>query len=134
MLTTTDNSSTEQRRLADYPGLASLRLNDTDLAELSQQGFICREKRDGRIYHKLRFRRRGKQAVRYIGNPGRAAAVERELLDLQTETATRRELNAVVKVANKMLRDSKTQLEPILASHGFAFHGLSIRRVRRRPS
>jgi hypothetical protein len=133
MSTTTDNLLTEEDRHVRYPVLASLSLDDTDLAELSHQGFICREKRGGRIYYKLRYRSRGRQVVRYIGNALRAAAVEGELLDLQFETAARRKLNAVVKVANSMLRDSKTQLEPILASHGFAFHGLSIRRVRKRP-
>lgn len=134
MSTTTDKFLTEEGRHVRYPVLASLRLNDTDLAELSHQGFISREKRGGRIYYKLRFRCHGKQVVRYIGHTQRAAAVEGELLDLQSETIARRKLNAVVKVGNRMLRDSKTQLEPILASHGFAFHGLSIRRVRKRPS
>lgn len=134
MLTTTDSVSTEHHRLADYPALASLRLNDTDLDELSHQGFIRQDKRGDRGYYKLRFRRRGKQVVRYIGNAERAAAVESELAGLQSEAAARRELRAVVRVANKMLRDSKTQLEPILAFHGLVFHGLSIRRARKRPS
>ena len=134
MPTATNNSLTEESEVVRYPALAALRLDDTDLVELGHQGFICREKRGERVYHKLRFRRGGKQVVRYIGNAERAAAVEQELLDLQSETAAFRELKAVVKFSNKMLRDSKTQLEPLFASHGYAFHGLSIRRPRKRPA
>jgi len=109
-------------------------LGDTDLVELGHQGFICQEKRGERVYHKLRFRRGGRQVIRYIGNAERAAAVEQELSVLQSETAAFRALKAVVKIANKMLRDRKTQLELLFASHGYAFHGLSIRRPRKEPA
>jgi len=132
MSTATNKASTEACQLVRYPALAALRLDDSDLEELGRQGFVCREKRGDRVYHKLRFRRDGRQVVRYVGSAERAAAVERELSDLQAETTAVRELNTVVKLANKMLRDSKTELEPLLASHGYAFHGMSIRRPRKR--
>ena len=134
MSTAANSSLTKESQLVQYPALAALRLGDTDLVELGHQGFICREKRGERVHHKLRFRRGGRQVVRYIGNAERAAAVEQELSDLQSETAAFRELKAVVKIANKMLPDSKTQLEPLFASHGYAFHGLSIRRPRKEPA
>ena len=131
--TATNSALTDASPLGRYPVLAALRLDDSDLEVLSRQGSICRDNRGDRVYHKLRFRRDGRQVVRYIGSAERATAVDRELSELQSEATAFRELNAVVNIANKMLRDSKTQLEPLLASHGLAFHGRSIRRPRKRP-
>ncbi|MCA9123709.1 MAG: hypothetical protein H6822_08635 [Planctomycetaceae bacterium] len=128
----TNSVLTDSCPSGQYPALAALRLDNNDLEALSHQGFICRERRGDRVYHKLRFRRNGKQVVRYIGSAERATVVEREVSALQSEATAFRELNAAVKIANKMLRDSKTQLEPMLASYGYEFHGRSIRRPRKR--
>lgn len=53
---------------------------------------------------------------------------------LQTETKVMRELNAKVKFANKMIREAKQAIEPVLKANGFVFHGLAIRRPRRRKN
>jgi hypothetical protein len=128
------SSFDEGYRIADFPGLAGLRLNDSDLPELSNQGFVTAEKRGPRTYHKLRFRRGSEQKVRYIGGAERAAAIKKELEVLQREVAKQRKLKELVKAASRMLRDAKAELEPLLASRGYAFHGLSIRRPRNKSS
>src|SRR5436190_12381293 len=53
-------------RIQDFPVLASMRLGDEDLRILTQQGFLNREARRGTGYFKLRFRRGGKQCVKYV--------------------------------------------------------------------
>lgn len=93
---------------------------------------MCEERRGSRKYYKLRFRSGGKQVVRYIGGARRAAVVEDELAILQAETKIMRQLNAKVKIANKMIREAKQAMEPVLKANGFVFHGLAIRRHRRR--
>ena len=69
----------ERIRFTDFPALASLRLADDDLHELSHQGFVGQESRGNLSIFKLRFRRRNHQVVRYIGDAGQAAAVRTEL-------------------------------------------------------
>ena len=117
-------------RFAEFPALAALRLRVGDLEELAEQGFVCEERRGNRTYYKLRFRRAGKQIVRYGAD--RAAIVEAELAMLQTDTKVMRELNAKVKFANKLIREAKQAIEPVLKANGFVFHGLAIRLPRRR--
>ena len=135
MQSTQDNNRSIQRhRHAGYPALAALRLDAADLDELTRQGFVCGEARGQRRYFKLRFRRGGKQVVRYIGNAEHADIIKNELLALQAESRTTRELRTIARLASKMLRDAKTQLTPILESNGLAFHGLSIRRPHKRAT
>ncbi len=95
---------------------------------------MCEERRGDRRYFKLRFRRNGKQVVRYVGNADRAAAVESELSDLQYEATVMRELKARAKIARSMLREAKMLIEPTLEANGFTFHGLAIRQPRKRSA
>jgi hypothetical protein len=93
---------------------------------------VSREQRDGRTYFKLRFRRAGRQIVRYVGDAHRAGDVKNELSALQTEARLMRQLKTLTKTANQQLREVKKQLQPILEVHGWAFHGRTIRRPRKR--
>ena len=119
-------------RIAAYPALARLQLDDADVSALSSQGFVSREQRDGRTYFKLRFRRAGRQIVRYVGDANHAVDVKNELSALQTEARIMRQLKILTKTTNQQLREVKKQLQPILEAHGWAFHGLAIRRPRMR--
>lgn len=103
-----------------------------DFAELTRQGFVCGERRGNRTYYKLRFRRGGRQTVRYLGGTDCAAIVKQELAHLQADSRALRDLKARTKSANKTLRDTKRELEPVLQAHGFVFHGMAIRRPRGR--
>jgi hypothetical protein len=124
----------QDNRLAEFPALATLRLTAGEFEELADQGFVCEERRAHRTYYKLRFRCGGKQAVRYIGSADRAAIVNNELSILQTESKIMRDLKARVRIANKILREVKRTMEPALNANGFVFHGLAIRRPRRRQN
>lgn len=128
--TTNDDHSKPDNRLAHYPALAALRLDQLDMDALVCQGFVCREKRDERVYFKLRFRRAGRQIVRYIGDDRRAAAIQKEMRELQADVRIMRQLKAIATAANQRLRQAKKELEPILNANGFTFHGLAIRRRR----
>jgi len=127
-----DDHPNDNNPLAEFPLLASLRISADDLRELARQGFVCEEKRGNREYYKLRFRSGGRQVVRYLGNAERAASVEHELSKLQNEAREMRALKAKVKIANKMLREAKIALKPVLAAHGLVFHGFAIRQPRTR--
>lgn len=124
----------QDNRLAEFPALASLRLEAGDLEELAVQGFVGQEKRGDRTYYKLRFRRGGKQVVRYVGGADRAAIVSKEIAILQADTKLMRELKAKVRIANQLIRETKQSMEPLLEANGLVFHGLAIRRPRRRQS
>lgn len=92
------------------------------------------ERRGTQTYYKLRFRRAGTQVVRYVGDADQAAIVRKELAILQAETKVMKQLKAKVKIANKMIREAKRTMEPVLQANGFVFHGLAIRRPRRRQN
>ena len=135
MQSTQDNDrSIPRHRLTDYPALAALRLENTDLNELKKQGRICVEWRQHRRYFKLRFRRRGTQVVRYVGNAQSAEAVTSELMVLQAEVRVSRDLKSVTRMAGKMLRNAKSRLKPILEANGLCFHGMSVRRPRQQST
>ncbi len=68
--------SDKARCIAEFPALADLGLDASDLSHLSSQGFVSPEQRGNQTYYKLRFRRAGKQVVRYIGTADRASVVE----------------------------------------------------------
>jgi hypothetical protein len=125
------DSAPHAGRLASFPALAELGLGDADLAALAHQGFLALERRQERTYYKLRFRRDGRQIVRYVGGVEKMALVAEELSLLQTARRHQRELNELVAAARKQLRNGKAQLEPALLERGFKFHGLAIRRQRR---
>jgi hypothetical protein len=118
---------------AGLPGLAQLRLIPEDLQELASQGFVAPERRGERNYFKLRFRRGGHQVVRYVGGARAAAVVTEELAALQAGRRVRRELRVLNRAAREMLRESKSQLEPLLARRGFKIHGRAVRRCRPSP-
>jgi hypothetical protein len=121
----------EPSRLIDFPALASLGLTAEDLGGLARQGFLAAERRRDWPCWKLRFRRGGRQVVRYVGGTDKAALVAEELKELQAARTHQRELNRLGSVARHMLRDQKAKLEPLLLACGFKFHGRAIRRLRR---
>jgi hypothetical protein len=120
-----------ESRIQDYPALAGLQLSNVDLQRLTQQGFVSRETRRGNACFKLRFRRDGNQHVKYL-SAGQAAAVRAELAELQGATRFKQNLAAATRAARQVLCQSKRNLQPVLATRGWAFHGLAIRRPRRR--
>ena len=122
----------QDNRIAEFPALAALRLTAGDLEALAVQGFVGEERRGNRTYYKLRFRRAGKQVVRYVGGADRAAIVKEELAHAPGRNkghATTQSQES--KIANKMIREAKQTMEPVLKANGFVFHGLAIRRPRR---
>ena len=124
----------ERHRLTDYPALTALRLTDHDLVQLCRQGFVCQENRGSLEYFKLRFRRECQQVVRYIADAAQAEAIRTELARLQADRRLELEMGRLTKTARRMLRDSKNQLESIVKTEGWKFHGLALRRSRMRES
>jgi hypothetical protein len=125
----------DDRRVADFPALATLRLHDADLVCLGRQGFVRAERRGNRTVFKLRFRRgNGAQAVRYISSAQEAESVRNELQVLQAPRELELKLAALSRSARKMIRDAKSNLQPVLYSHGYVFHGQAVRRPRRSAS
>ncbi len=79
---TVDRTVGIKARVADstqWPCLSALRLEASDYELLRRQGFVAIESRGQRCYFKLRFRRDGRQVVRYIGDEIQANAVADEL-------------------------------------------------------
>ncbi len=112
-----------------YPALSKLRLSAEHLATLRTNGYLASEVRRGKTVYKLRFRHDG-QVVRYIGDAAAAEKVRVELDQLRTAQRAQRRLKQLAAAAAQ-LRENKTQLDPILRSAGFKFHGRAIRRPRR---
>ena len=122
--------SSKAGRLAQLPSLALLGLTDSDLDELARQGFLAQERRNDRTYFKLRFRRAGRQVVRYVGGIDEAALVADELSTLQVARRLKRELAVLDRTVRQKLRYANAVLEPILLANGLKFHGREIRRPR----
>lgn len=120
----------ENSRATDYPALARLRLDDDDWQALARQGFVGHEQRGGRKYWKLRFRRGGRQQVRYVGGDEQARQVTEELEQLQRPMRDLRHLNEVTRRANRALRETKQQTEAVVEQFGFRYHGLRLRKRR----
>jgi hypothetical protein len=114
-------------RFAEYPELTRLRLATGDLDELRKQGFLSMERRGNLTVHKLRFRRGGRQVARSIGDAAKAAAVKTELDSLQSRRQICREVATFDRAARRLLRDMKTQLEPLVIAYGWKFHGRVVR-------
>lgn len=114
----------------EFPVLAALCLDDRDLQALSRQGFIAHEQRNGHAHHKLRFRRDGRQRVRYVPHFA-VSGLEKELHALQQQRLLERELAALHRRGRVLLDEMKVRLAPIVAAEGLIFHGFSIRRPRR---
>ena len=112
-----------------------LRLTTEDIAALARQGFVSEERRRGRPYFKLRFRREGKQQVRCIGrDPEVAEAIRDGLSVLRTQRRLESALRDAARRARRELREAKRKLEPALQKAGFSFHGQAVRRSRRSHS
>jgi len=118
-------------QLNDFPALASLNISLEQLSALARQGFVARDGRGSHRY-KLRFRINRRQMVRYIGGGNQAQEVKQELAALQAPTRLDRKLQRLRKIAAQQLRQGKQRLQPLLAKHGYHFHGLAIRQTRSR--
>jgi len=111
-------------------GLAGLRLSPGDLQALARQGFVATEARQGRgPSYKLRWRRGGRQRVRYLGpDPGRAEQVRAALEALQRPHRIARRVAQLLGEARKRLLNVKRLLEPHADACGFRYHGYTTRR------
>jgi len=118
-------------QLSDFPALASLNISLEQLSALARQGFVARDGRGSHRY-KLRFRINRRQVVRYIGGVNQAQEVKQELAALQAPAQLDRKLQRLRKIAAQQLRQGKQRLQPLLAKHGYHFHGLAIRQTRSR--
>jgi hypothetical protein len=126
-------SAVGHRALENFPALLRLRLTEDEYVALQHQGFVSTELRKNSIVFKLRFRLGGKQHVCYLGSTREtAAAVETELAQWQQQVRLRRDGAALRRRAGKMLRDNKQNMQPLLESRDFYFHGLAVR--KRRPA
>jgi hypothetical protein len=128
MMPWTGQSGTH-RRVADFPALRALRLDDEDVDALARQGFLAVERRRERRYLKLRYRRGGRQQVRYVGLE-QAQAVQAELDVLQSDVRMRRRLAVLCRASAWRLRNAKNTLKPLFEQQGFRFHGDAIRKRR----
>jgi hypothetical protein len=113
--------------------LEQLRLTDEDLAALKRQGTVQIEHRDNRSIAKVRFRRGGKQMVRYIGGAEAGRQVEEELRRWQAVHRKCRAMLGLAKITRAALRGSKKVLAPYLEQIGYRYHGWAIRRWREPP-
>ncbi len=128
------NNSTDQLQhdldLGDFPVLASLGMDSELIAAIADQGFVSKDYRGDRTYHKLRYRRDGRQQVQYIGDAARARAVEAELKVLQHDLRLRRHISELARSVTSALRTAREQLEPLVESHGYYYHGHALRKHR----
>jgi hypothetical protein len=114
-----------------FPALAALPLTDEDRAALERQGFVQAEHRGERTVYKLRYRVHRRQVVRCLSNTAAAAAVEEELARLQASRQCELQLSRGCKRANRLIRESKRVLSPVVEAAGMKFHGLRLRRPRK---
>jgi hypothetical protein len=120
------------RRAAAQRCLAEVGLSAADQAALTRRGFVSREIRGrGTAVYKLRFRRDGRQHVRYLGaDAGGVRRVQEALRELQEDRRIELAASRLHHEAAKLLRESKRLLEEPLAAVGLRFHGRSLRRPR----
>lgn len=114
-----------------YSHLAALGLDGDDLRSLARQGFVSCDRRGERRYYKLRFRRNGRQIVRYLGSEQDASIVQGELDRLQVRLRLERELRVKARMSIQAIRVAKDSLAPLLGEMGYEFHGHAIRRFRK---
>ena len=111
--------------------LAGLNLDDEEFAALKRQGFVSRETRRGISVFKLRFRVNGRQRVKYVTtDPVVAAALERQLRQLQRAKDNDITLRSLNREARQLLRQCKNRLSPLVEQAGLGFHGRALRRPR----
>ena len=116
--------------------LARIGLTAAEITAIKRQGFVSAESRGPKCtVYKLRFRVAGRQRVKYVGtDPLVADAVREELQRLQKSKHTQRNLQALIGQANRLLRESKSELLTDAKQAGYHFHGQSLRRPRRPAS
>jgi hypothetical protein len=116
--------------LANYPGLARLRLAEDDLPALAEQGSVYQEQHRGKARYKLRFRTPdARQVVRCV--PSHLLEVVRVDLDsLQSHRHAASALREATRRIRRTRGDAKRQLQPVLDELGYYFHGTRIRRRR----
>ena len=107
--------------LAEFPALNRLRLKEHDLKELSRQGSLAMDRRGQRAYAKLRFRRDGRQIVRYVGGAERAQAVAAELAVLQHDHRLQHHLDELGCAAVHALRVAKQKARATLSGRRLPF-------------
>ena len=114
--------------------LSGLNLTADQMAALSTQGFVARERRCGRRdIFKLRFRIDGKQIVRSLGtSPTNAARVAFGVRVLQRTMHVQRELRKLEEELRRYLKATKKLLRPAVEIAGYRFHGMCVRRTRSR--
>ncbi len=119
--------------MARQPHRLRFRISSEETEALARQGFVSAERRGPNCtVYKLRFRKDGRQQVRYLGTSAEsAAAVEQELQKLQQTIRQRRQMFELYEAMRKQLADVKETLRPLLLSEGFDFHGFSMRKTRR---
>lgn len=133
----------ERKRTAVQPAISAetltnalsrLNLTDDQMAALSTQGFVARERRCGRRdIFKLRFRIEGKQVVRSLGtSPANAASVALAVRVLQRTMRVQRELRKLEEELRRYLKATKKLLRPAVDLAGYRFHGMCVRRTRSR--
>lgn len=114
------------------------RLNFTaaEMAALAHNGTIHFETRGrNRRVAKLRFRIKGVYTTKSLGSdPDLARAIQGELDELRRPQRARRQLHQEVHSARNHMRAIRSELAPVLAAHGFNFHGFHIRCPRRSSS
>ena len=109
------------------------RISSEETKALAKQGFVSAERRGPNCtVYKLRFRRDGRQQVRYLGTSTElATAVEQELEKLQQTVRQNQQMFELYEAMRKQLAEVKVTLRPLLLSKGFSFHGFSVRKTRR---
>jgi hypothetical protein len=123
-------SDKDQQLATRFPALAGLRLADEDWTLLTRQGFVAAERRGNHIHFKLRFRKDGRQVVRYLSDAAAASAVSAELNQLQINRRIRRELRALDQAGRRLLRESTKKLQSLVQSYGLKPHGRNYRLPR----
>ena len=113
-----------------FPALGQLRLDAHDLEALTDQGFITAETRGQSTRHKLRFRRQGRQVVRYLPQ-ALVENIRAELAKLQAPRRDRARRAAVCRKARLVLRAVR-DLAPLLEAEGYYLHGRDYRKTRSR--
>ncbi len=113
-----------------------LGLSGEDCQALARQGFLAADycwKGGRRLgpYYKLRWRRDGRQCVRYVGgDPDRVERISAALENLQRPLHLARCLAQLMKEARRRLRSAKHVLAPCVANRGLRYHGYTARRPR----
>jgi hypothetical protein len=90
---------------------------------------VSSEQRGGCRIYKLRYRLGGRQCVRYLGSDAAAAAALQSDLE-QMQGRRRRRHEAALRHQARRLRQRAKALAPLLAEHGFHFHGRAVRHYR----